>query len=317
MVVGLVAALILATAPEPETAGSVEGPNVWLEARALWFGADVGFSSLGGPEGIEPRTLRSLMGLLTQGRVFAGWGFAPSGQRVLLGVSAAATGVSFDGGTFDSHPRFIVAPIAGVLAVPVSIGRVVLTPLVSVAALPPQLDDTDTQVTGRAELRARGSWGRGLMGGALSAEVPVGDAARSWWSRRCTWNAFGCETVRLQERGFFSATTQVEFWPLESLSVGGTLRVSSDLEFNDVRPPLRQAGPGEVVPIVQRPAVLARTEVRLHAFASWAFAAHFGLTLDASAGRVVAANVVTNLLSASLSVWFRLDSRLQPRWLDH
>jgi hypothetical protein len=41
------------------------------------------------------------------------------------------------------------------------------------------------------------------------------------------------------------------------------------------------------------------------------------LTIDASGAFVSTPLLVLSAWSASVSLWFRFDERLQPRWLDH
>lgn len=114
-----------------------------------------------------------------------------------------------------------------------------------------------------------------------------------------------------------AASLQGEFWAWDSLSVG--LRAAVEFREDDAAVLFSPSGaPEGNLHIGPRWSVF---EVRGALFGNWAFFENFGITASVGPSwqrRVskVVGNTVGNSWEASISVWFRTDSRLNRMWLD-
>jgi hypothetical protein len=129
--------------------------------------------------------------------------------------------------------------------------------------------------------------------------------------RRCSW-PWGCDEYLGRELGRVETSAQVEVWIWRQLSAGVTVSLSHEVQAHAEEPArtLEQAGK-LVIP------TLPRTRGTSRVFASWAFIDRLGMTIDASGAFVSTPFLFLSAWSASVSLWFRFDERLQPRWLDH
>lgn len=311
--VGWVAAFILASAPDPQHVGSVDGLNLWVEGRGLvqTFGA----LSFPNQPFQGTNSQRSFRVLLPQGYIFAGWGLRLAEHRVLVGASLGVTGVAIDD-VDHGLPRLFFAPVSGVVSMPLRLADVTLVPTLSAIVNQPDPESRDLGVTGRASLRLRHAAGAFVGGVGFSGEVPLVPPAlhrESYFAkRRCAWATWGCNELVGRELWRVAGSAQLEYFFSESLSFGAVLSASLDEQAYGLIPLAVSPSPSDVLDLRT-----TRLEARALGYLSWAFHEKFGLTFDVSGGFL--SSPIKNGLtwSTSLSVWFRFDERLQPRWLDH
>lgn len=130
MIASALYALSLAAAPSVEAMGSVDGPFLWVDARAS--ADDTRLAASGSSFGSTiAGQFASGVSVLGQGQLFGGWGLRVLGRRLALSAAFSGTGVVSDiyWLTFGG-PRFDVSPLLLTSALVLPVDRVVLVPMI-------------------------------------------------------------------------------------------------------------------------------------------------------------------------------------------
>lgn len=166
--------LMLAAAPAPESAGSVDGPFLWVDARAS--ADDTSFQ----PEGVGPIPLNGVfasgISVLGQGQLFGGWGLRVLNRRLTLSATLTATGVATNPyltSGFNQAPRFGLAPLLLSAAITLPYQGVVFVPMLGATLPTRDAFYLDPIVALQPQLRLRTQVGPFLFGAATLLNVPI------------------------------------------------------------------------------------------------------------------------------------------------
>lgn len=317
---GALLAVVVVAAPEPGSAGAVEGPFAWVDLHGA---LDTERAEALTPVMSLPFFRSRGLSAAAQVQLLGGWGLALAGQRLDLTAALQATllPAPFNlGAVTPGQALFQLSPLRLGVSAPLALGPVVLLPRLAfdlptvgfIGTSPPPLT-----LTPRVDVRGRvGDFllGAGASFGFLLAP-PSGNT-----QRRCDDDAAACRQFR-EERWRARLVLQAEYFVLDSLSLGARLEGSVRDEYTAA---LVGASTSPSAPVVADPGV--RTlELRPGASLTWTLTAQLGLTLDLS----VATSHVTatppdlapgpwSLFAAQvgLSLWFRTDPQLQRAWLE-
>lgn len=318
--------LMLAAAPQIESIGSVDGPFLVADTRASVD--SVSFELRGNPfTAYSPIAGLSSSGLsgIVQGQLFGGWGVRAWNQRLALTVSAAATGWLTSPEIRDGLrllPRLDVTPVLLSIAAPLPIDGVVLVPILGVTIPTRNGFDADPVVSLQPQLRFRASHRSLIFGANALVNVPVitkwdltGREERV--SIRCPADETRCRWPVTRELWLAAFSAQAEYWFSDDLSAG--LRTKLEFRDEDLGLIVNSSGAPEGTL-----GTLAWSVVDLQAtmFSSWAFSRLLGVSASLGLGwqqRVERSSFTLDRTgwNASISIWFRTDSRLSRFWLDH
>jgi len=323
-VIALVA-LVLAGAPQLETMGSVDGPFFWADARGS---VEVATFTAERPLYVPViGTFASGPSVLAQGQLVGGWGLRVLKHRITLTASAAATGwltsPQLQGDWGDDRPRFNVAPVLLSVAVPIPIDTVVVVPMLGATIPTRNSFGNDPVVSLQPQLRFRTTLGPLTLGVSGLLNLPV---VTKWGllddevhqDLRCPAAETRCRWPAMRELSLAALSIQGEYWIAEGLSAG----LATRLQFRDENLGQLINSSGAPEGVATFGPLWSIVELRATAFGSWAFSKFAGVSASfgVSKGRWVAmpdgiSRDVTGW-DASISIWFRTDSRLSRFWLD-